>query len=320
MDTRKLIKFGKNSYVVSLPKNWVTANKLEKGANLFLEQRSGELLISPTNVVKEEKRAYISCDGKTQEELQTELFAYYKANYSLFIFEGKELQRVVIFLKRLLSNLSGVEIVELQLNRLIAQDMLDVRQILLSTLINRMDMMIRSMFQDVLSKEYIDSKVIDQRDQDVNRIQLLVARTVRGVFENPALGNLLSVTPLKAFYLSRVAWVLERVGDYIKRTNRQLPNVPKRYQEIVRDFLKRAYTKYLASIKAFNKRSAELAVKTHKEIIFELTCLNKKDEAYNNKSFLLVLENAKNIFRDMRVLLRSTIEYPDVFFNEKHKN
>ncbi len=46
MEYRKLISFGKSSFVVSLPKSWVTQNKMKKGDLVYFEDSGVNLLIN----------------------------------------------------------------------------------------------------------------------------------------------------------------------------------------------------------------------------------------------------------------------------------
>ena len=94
METRKLIKFGKNSYVMSLPKEWVKQNKLSKGSVLYVAQEPGSISIAPSKLLVEQKSAYIPVENKSIADVEMELMAYYKANYSIFTFEGKELSEL----------------------------------------------------------------------------------------------------------------------------------------------------------------------------------------------------------------------------------
>jgi len=45
VETRKIISFGNSSYVVSLPKSWISENKLKKGDILNVEEKNGEILL-----------------------------------------------------------------------------------------------------------------------------------------------------------------------------------------------------------------------------------------------------------------------------------
>ena len=47
MDYRKIISFGKTSFVMSIPKSWVIKNGLKKGDLVSLEENEGNLIMSP---------------------------------------------------------------------------------------------------------------------------------------------------------------------------------------------------------------------------------------------------------------------------------
>ena len=52
MNKRKLIKFGKNSYVISLPKEWIEENKLGKGSEINLNKFDENLIISTESNIR----------------------------------------------------------------------------------------------------------------------------------------------------------------------------------------------------------------------------------------------------------------------------
>ena len=69
MEFRKLIGFGKSSFVVSIPKGWTQRNKLNKGDIVYLHEEENALVLSAKEkrFVKEPKRITIRTDGKTIE-------------------------------------------------------------------------------------------------------------------------------------------------------------------------------------------------------------------------------------------------------------
>ena len=46
MEYRRLISFGRSSYVVSLPKEWIGQNNLKKGDLVYLQESGPNLLLS----------------------------------------------------------------------------------------------------------------------------------------------------------------------------------------------------------------------------------------------------------------------------------
>ncbi len=314
MATRKLIKFGRNSYVVSLPKEWVVQQQLQKGSELFLEEKPNSIIITTTTAAQRESVTRITADNKSFTMLETEVMASYKAGATSMIIIGEELPEKVGALKELFHYLAGAEVVEQELHKLVIKDLIDVRQVAIPTLLNRMDMMIRSMFQDTLGEEEIPASILRERDRDVNRLQLLIARVARIVLENPAIGTLLQLTPSDAFYQDRVSWTLERIGDYLKRLDDDLIRGEFDVRRRLKQRLKRVYERYLLTMRAFYKRDKEAAVTVHDEIREKLGTYTKQVYSSKDRDEVLALENIKNIMRDLRIILRITVE--DAFRKE----
>ena len=59
IESRKLIPFGKFSYVVSLPKKWVIKNKLSKGSDIFLKEETDGIMLTPkSHTTKKELKKF----------------------------------------------------------------------------------------------------------------------------------------------------------------------------------------------------------------------------------------------------------------------
>ena len=82
MEFRKLIGFGKSSFVVSIPKNWTQKNKLNKGDIIYLREEDNALVLSAKEkrLIKEPKRITIRTESKSVEKLQAEIIAAYLEN------------------------------------------------------------------------------------------------------------------------------------------------------------------------------------------------------------------------------------------------
>ncbi len=306
MESRRLIKFGTNSHVISLPKHWLETHKLKKGDQLYLDEKPDSIILFATLRETAERTARIACDAPDLGRLRTEVASYYKAGYTTFLIEGRELPGVVDDLKEFIHNLAGLELVEQTRNKMVVKDLIDIKQIAPFTLINRIDVMIRSMFQDVI--DGVPSDVLRSRDKDVNRLQLLATRTMRSLIENPALSNALGVDTVSAYALERIAWALERIGDYLKRADGDIIRSAPEVQQQLRKLITRIYELYLSSMKAYNWLDRELAITIHQEVLDWLENFTKHVHAATQKDELLALENAKNILRDLRMVQRATIE------------
>src|SRR3989338_1488403 len=97
MEYRKLISFGKSSYVVSLPKTLVIQNKLKKGDLIYFDENGANLILkkNDTSLSNPEKEIVINIDGKSDERLQREVNAAYVLNNRKITLKGNELKRNV---------------------------------------------------------------------------------------------------------------------------------------------------------------------------------------------------------------------------------
>src|SRR3989338_805964 len=96
MDVRKLISFGKNSFIISLQKSWIEKNKLKKGDLLSVHENSEGLLLKTSSnpeMKGEEPRAIaINAEGKSLGTLKTAIVSAYLDNYSIIEVIFKELK------------------------------------------------------------------------------------------------------------------------------------------------------------------------------------------------------------------------------------
>src|SRR3989344_7473405 len=94
MEYRKLISFGKSSYVISLPKNWVKENKLVKGDLIYLDEQDNNLIVgTKEKSAVEDKTKVIGVDNKSISQLERELHAAYIENYREITFRGSQLKQ-----------------------------------------------------------------------------------------------------------------------------------------------------------------------------------------------------------------------------------
>ena len=82
VEFRKLIRFGKTSFVMSIPKAWVVKNNLKKGDLLALRETEGNIVLSPNieNDVVIEKKTEVDLSD-SDPIIKRILHALYKTGY-----------------------------------------------------------------------------------------------------------------------------------------------------------------------------------------------------------------------------------------------
>lgn len=308
MDTRKLIQFGKNSHVISLPKHWLEAHHLKKGADVYLEEQGGNLVVLPGSGTAEELHASITFHEDNFKVFLTELIGFYKAGCTTIAIEGKGLAKQLDDVRETIHNLVGMEIVEQSRTRMVVKDLIDVRQVALATLVTRMDMMIRSMFEDVASKTVVPDLELRSRDKDINRLQFLITRVIRKLLRNPALGNVLGVPAEEAYYIDRLTWALERIGDYLKRLNTDMLRIDGSKKKDLLKWVALLEEQYLQAMKVYGKRDIKKALPLHYTIQQQQVTMTGEVLTSKTHDELLARENLKNITRELLVVVRTAVE------------
>ena len=230
---RKLIKFGNSSHVVSIPKTWMDRNKLKAGDVVHFNDSGHELNLQPT--AKDEsyksKSIVINVQDKSISRLHNEIFSAYVNSYNTIKITGKGLENKSKQLRNFLHNFVALEIVEQTSHKIVAKDFLNVQDISVNDMLRRMDIIIRSMFEDLLEciknkkdVERIADKIYD-RDTDVNRLYFLLIRVIKGAMNNPNISNSLNLYGtdslskwLEVIYLEDFADEIKRVARFLKKT------------------------------------------------------------------------------------------------------
>lgn len=266
MEYRKLISFGRNSYVVSMPKSWVIKNKLRKGDLMSVNDNGNEITISlsSNNAVQTAPREItIQTENKEINLIKTEIVSAYLNNYDIINIYSNTLEKNALEIKNILRNLTGMEVMEQTSKRIVAKDLINKSEISLKVLIRRMDVITRAMIDDAI--ESIDGEShyesIDQRDNDVNRLHFLSYRVIRGAMKDPSLAKTLKMEPWELFISQRIMMRLEKIADRQKRITRYLRNI-KLKKSVAKD-LKKLYShmrdKYLEVMKAYYNNDKTLA-------------------------------------------------------------
>jgi len=265
MEYRKLISFGKSSFVVSLPKSWITKQKLNKGDTIYFEEKEDNLLLTTQEkrLVPEEKEITILVDGKNISQIQRELIPAYINNFKTIILSGKEIKDKAKEIEPVIQNLIALEIMEQTANKIVARDFLDMENISINNLIRKMDVIVRAMFEDSLNMFREDTyENINHRDKDVNRLSYLIFRVINYGLKNQAFMNKkfkLTALDLMRYYL--LVFHIEAIADEVRRTARYMKLVKlskNKQNEFVRLFLQ-ARDNYLETLKAFYTHNIELA-------------------------------------------------------------
>ncbi len=321
MEYRKLISFGKNSYIVSLPKSWVEKNKLKKGDHIYIDEKADEISLYPRQKQEEDrtKEVIINVDGKDMTQIARAINTAYISHFNSFVISGKELQKNAKEIRSMLQNLMALEVMDQTATKIVARDFIDMSGVSPSDLIRKLDMITREMIRD--SKNTLVESKFDNlylRDEDVNRIAHLVFRAVRHALDNPQLAKKMNCNSVQLMTYWRIAYAVEGVADEAKRIAKFLhkSSMTKKEAEGIAELYSVAETFYLDSMKAYYNSDGLSAVNlagTKSEIIKKANLL--ADKYGKNRSAVSTIEKIKNMTLTSNEISRITSHL--VFENKK---
>jgi phosphate uptake regulator len=226
MELRKVQFTGGSSYVLTLPKLWIDAEKIKKNDALGVEvQPDGTLLITrhidkePTQRTKE-----FDLDGITEPAyLFRLLIGAYISGYTFIVIHSQ--QRLPPFVREVVRNFTqmtiGQEVVEERDTEIMLKDLLNPAEMPFDNTIKRMFMIVKAMHEDAITairtKNQTLANDVTARDNDVDRLHWLIARQTNMILSNATLSRKMNISPVMALHYFTISRIIERIGDHAER-------------------------------------------------------------------------------------------------------
>ena len=221
-EVRKIQLTGGSTYIVSLPKKWITEHGLEARDQVRIEWRpSGTLRViaDASNIVRN-RLVEINCSEIPDHMIFDHLVsAYLSGADKITINTKKEFSRKQskIF-RNFVRSTRGLEIVNDQENKLEMISLLNPAEMPLYSSINRMYLLISRQvrdFSDVIIGG--DSEILEdsaERENEVDALRLLLERQVGQILESASIEDSLGTSRWEASELCKLVRTLERMGDH----------------------------------------------------------------------------------------------------------
>ncbi len=271
MEYRKLISFGKNSFVISIPKTWVVQNKLVKGDVVCVTEADTNLVLSKKEMDKDEieKEITIIVDKKSVVYIAREVVSAYILNHRKIVLKGNELKTKIRDLQNIIQNMIALEIMEQTSDSMVAKDFLNMDKVSITELIRKMDVVTRIMLKDLTTIFQEDNyENMNDRDRDVNRLYFLLYRSVLYNLDNPS--KAIKNFHLKAIDLLRMKFAgfhIEAIADEVRRTARfaRALKLTAEKRKEVENIFNKLNNLYLETLKAYYNQDTTLALKLSDE-------------------------------------------------------
>ena len=316
---RRLQRIG-SSILVSLPKEWVDANNLDKGSQVEIETGQDSVSISANKETRPTKELVISYPLSKEENIVANITGAYLLGFDIIVINsksiipGKDREEIRNSMRRLV----GMEIIEEDASHINMQFLLDATTLNPSKILKRMSSIALGMYDDVsnglISDDKSNLQTLSNRDVEVNRQYFLLVRLIRSTLVDKRLSNVFNLENIDVLDYRVAANVLENAGDSIVELSDFIFNFSlskefsKKIYDVVKDFNKLAEK----SIDAFTKPDRLLAIEAismHKQYEKKLSLLrttlgNKKQIPLDFLDLVYMFERIAQSWADVADLVQ----------------
>lgn len=306
MYTRKLVKAGPSSHTIALPKEWISKNNLKKGDIVYVADADNKLVLSPKETTEQPlvtREKLIEVDNKTIETIQREITSAYLNNYSLITLSGASIIEKAKAIREVVHNFVALEITEQSSKKISAKDFLNLNEISIDKTVKRIDMMIRTMFEDLFADK--SSKLqasIDLRDEDINRLYFLLVRLLKNSLVEQKIAKQLALANKEILSYWQIVHDLENIADCIKKANEIITTSAQSTRKEIIETYKSAQKSYNEAITAYYQNDKSFADKIVQQCIILLnkqTTSNKPAIAALSQNINLINTHVINIARQV---------------------
>lgn len=227
-EQRKLQITGGSTYILSLPKDWVTRNELKKGSLMVLrEEDDGSLSIVPPKLDKKEKQdeSVIKVNpSDLPEAVMRKAISAYLVGYNILHIKAQTQQPLPSKLRNHLkifarNYLVGTEIVTDTPTDLTLQVLLNYPELSVQSALSRMSIIAASMHKEAITSlknlDHAAAKAIVETDREVNRFGLYIVRLLKLAISNPRIIKEIGLdTPRNCLGYRLIAKSVERTADH----------------------------------------------------------------------------------------------------------
>lgn len=294
---RRLQRIG-SSILVSLPKEWVVANNLDKGNQVELETGQDTISISANKEMRPTKELIISYPLPKDENIVADITGAYLLGYDIIqitsklIIPGEDREQIRNSMRRLV----GMEIIEEDASNINMQFLLDATTLNPEKILKRISSIALGMYDDVSNGLILDDKsnlqTLSKRDVEVNRQYFLLVRLIRSTLVDKRLANVFNLENIDILDYRVAANLLENAGDTIVELANFIYN-----SSLSNEHLKKIFD-VVQNFNVLAEKSIDAFTKPDRRLAIEAISLHKKYQE-NLSKLRSIIGNKKQIPIDL---------------------
>ena len=217
MEYRKLIKLGKETFSITLPKQWVVNHRLSKGDNISIEEEGdGSLRIHPKedDHTSEIKEITIDVSRMTLKEIKRQILVAYVNDFSIINLKGDFGNRAKE-LRNVFHEFLALEVLDIKTDLIAAKAFIDISETNPMKIIRRIDTIIKTMFTEI--EQCLNHKgsrePVSDADAEVDRLYHFTMKLITRGLQNANMARHWGYSPTDLALLMLLSDRLEKISD-----------------------------------------------------------------------------------------------------------
>jgi len=316
-ETRKIQLTGKSTYIVSLPKKWVTSMNLKAGSPVVLSKQSdSSLLLTPKELVKPAKLGEAGINVSQKDDpnsIMRKIVALYLVGYNFIRIKTKD-ERITSLQRNFIKDLTrkklvGTEIITDSPNEMKLQILLSYPELSVENALRRMCLIATSMHEDSmqalkdLNKEL--AREVISLDDEVDRFSLYIIRQLKAAVQSDrVLKDIGLANPRDCLGYRVIAKSVERIADHAVKIAENVLLMDEKFDDSVLrkifDMSSFARSVFDDSVKSLYKKDYSLAdnvVTQAKKIVSieneAIGAFAKKEQAIKLSTLRMIMESIR---------------------------
>lgn len=294
---RRIMSLGRSSMVISLPKNWMNMNALNKGDVVsFAIQRDRSLVVYPSAERKPITKETTLKISSNEDELliSQKIIGCFLNGYSGITLLSEKIFSVPQ--RKAIRNIAGrlfMRIMESDSKGVYLQTLTDESKASLDQAVQRMHLISYSMCEDIFSalknNDVSLAKSVFSLDDDVDQFYFFALRILRQAAHDPGIANQLGIDPLDCMDYQSLVYRIEHAADYVADIARHIimidgigEKIPSELLQLIVDEGLEAVDLYVKAANTFFSRDLNFSV----EIMKQTQRIKVLDQEIANTSFL----------------------------------
>jgi len=289
---RRLQKIG-SSILVSLPKEWVEANKLDKSTEVELETSDNSVSITVNKAERPSKDVVISYPLPQEENIVANIIGAYLLGYDVIRIKGKMIIPVEDRekIRNSMRRLVGMEIVEEDSSNVNVQFLLDATTLNPEKILKRISSISLGMFNDIsqalISDDRSNLQTMSNRDDEVDRQYFLLVRLIRSTISDKRLASAFHLENIDVLDYRIAANILETTSDTLVEIANSIvkstlsKNDLKKIYELTKD-IESIHKKSIDAFIGQNRRLAIDAISNHRKFQRKISDIRSSIEQKNH--------------------------------------